>query len=322
MRLKLLALCSLALGCSTALYQGPQRPASEVAIVRGTLGAHIVSIDGAEVDGGSFERYEVLPGRHALRFEGRAANIIGPDPICLTAKPGHRYIAETFSAGGGSWGFEIRDETVNKGVPVGICPRQASPEPDPATAVLLRPHLPRMGLFFGVGYEGGGDNLVKASMSNGEDREINAGAGGVFPLGGTITPLWIGDVLGLGVGASAAIKVQSIKASNGSAMLLRYPLSLWLQSYIALSPAWFVSLAGGTNKDLSPSLSGEGVASDLKADFGSSWGWFVDSGILWLDTWHFGGLFSLRYTNERYHIAGHSLDASSFGFRMTFNLNR
>jgi hypothetical protein len=290
--------------------------------VRGGTDATIATVDKAVVNLGGYKDFELLPGRHVLHFEGLAGRLAGFEGLCLNVKPGHRYVID-MERGLENAVLVVTDETTGKLVSTKACSNQPEPEPGSGDFSAVPPPPPRllMGLSLGIGYEGGGNNLVKAAMSNGENKDIDAGDGVVFPLGFTITPLWLGDIVGLGVGASAAIKAQSIEASNGKVSLLRYPLSFWLQSYLALSPKWFLSLSGGTNKDLAPSLSGEGVASRINADFNSSWGWFGDFGVLYLQTWHFGCGVSLHYTKLRYRIAGETLDASSFGLRMTFNMN-
>lgn len=86
--------------------------------------------------------------------------------------------------------------------------------------------------------------------------------------------------------------------------------------------AWYLSLAAGISKDIAPSLSGDGSAAGLQADFGSPLGWFVDFGALWYQNWQTALGASIRYTHARYTYAGESFDASSVGFAMNFSFGR
>lgn len=62
--LGLLALLELAAACApTPMYPGPERPASEVALLRGSSNASIHAIDGVHVAGVS---WALLPGEHEV----------------------------------------------------------------------------------------------------------------------------------------------------------------------------------------------------------------------------------------------------------------
>jgi hypothetical protein len=172
-----------------------------------------------------------------------------------------------------------------------------------------------------LGGDIGGDNLVSASMSNGDDQSLDAGSGMYATIGASLTPLWLGDVVGFGVGSRIGIKYDSIDAKNGSVHLTRYPFSLWIHTYLRISERWYLNVAGGGHKELSPGLSGDGVAADVQADFQSPWGWMGEGGFVFAETWHTAVGFSLRYTKISYTIAGHALDASNIGFGLTLYLN-
>lgn len=66
---QLLAALVLGAGCATPtrLYEGPARPASEVVVLEvDPTGMQLQSIDDQSVSG---YRFELLPGRHTVRFE-------------------------------------------------------------------------------------------------------------------------------------------------------------------------------------------------------------------------------------------------------------
>ena len=84
---------------------------------------------------------------------------------------------------------------------------------------------------------------------------------------------------------------------------------------------WFLSLAGGAHKELSPGLSGNGVASGVQADSQSPWGWLVDGGVLFAETWHTAIGLSVRYTGIHYSHQGKDIDASNVGAALTIHFN-
>ena len=85
-------------------------------------------------------------------------------------------------------------------------------------------------------------------------------AGGVYlAIDATVTPLWIGNTVGLGLGGDIGWKYDSLSASNGSVDMSRFPLDLWAQTLIALSDSWYVHLLAGPHKESGVNLSGSGV---------------------------------------------------------------
>jgi hypothetical protein len=69
-----------------------------------------------------------------------------------------------------------------------------------------------VGLGFGLAV--GGDPLVAAEYSNGEERRITAAGGAEFAVTFAMTPLWAG-VLGFGVSGELGWKLQLVSATNG-----------------------------------------------------------------------------------------------------------
>lgn len=172
----------------------------------------------------------------------------------------------------------------------------------------------------GLGLAGGGDDLIEATYTNGNTDTLSAGSGVSFTLGASLTPLWIADAIGFGLGGSFGYKVDSIDASNGSIELSRVPIDVWMQSLVRVSPRWFISLAWGPHKDLDIGLSGSGLASDLRATFDCSWGWMAEIGVLNWSSQYVGGGVAFRYTKVQYLYDGVGLNAESFGLELSLHL--
>ncbi len=174
-------------------------------------------------------------------------------------------------------------------------------------------------LGFRVGFAFGGDNLIRARMSNGEERTIDAGKGGVLALGAMVTPLWASENIGFGGGVEAGWKGVEISAKNGSISLSRFPLITTLHMLLAASERWSVRLAGGLTKDLGVSLSGDGDVSG-HAEFDSSWGGTGEITVYYRQTQSFAIDFGLRYTSLTYSFEDSKVDASSVGFMCGLHL--
>ena len=187
-------------------------------------------------------------------------------------------------------------------------------------AVLPQAPRPGTGFHLAMGFAGGGDNLVTAQFTNGDSSTLSAGGGVYLAIGATVTPLWIGNRVGLGLGGDIGWKYDSINASNASVAMSRYPLDLWAQTLIALSDTWYAHLLAGPHKESGVNLSGSGVVSG-GADFDSPWGWMAQGGLYATSSWHMAFGFGLRYTGVHYTFAGHTLDASNFGLDVTIHAN-
>jgi hypothetical protein len=199
-------------------------------------------------------------------------------------------------------------------------PPLASLMTDGQGAVLPQAPRPGTGFHLAMGLAGGGDNLVTAQFSNGDSSTLSAGGGVYLAIGATVTPLWIGNTVGLGLGGDIGWKYDSISASNGSVDMSRFPLDLWAQALIALSDSWYVHLLAGPHKESGVNLSGSGVVSG-GADFGSPWGWIAQGGLYTTTSWHMAFAFGLRYTGVHYTFAGQTINASNIGLDLTFHVN-
>ena len=381
--------------CTTAMYAGVRRPSAEIAVISSGGGTTLASIDGTPVDGGSTASYEVLPGEHLVRMQGRASQFMGFYTriytsrlltLCFAANPGHRYEVTCQRRDG--WYAEIIDSDTFQPVATG-CPKMlaqlqqrreahrasrsaaseqgpadrpdpfepspasasqstsgpdapaaqavpAAPAPPPRAPTLatplaslmtdgqgaVLPQAPRPGTGFhlALGLAGGGDNLVTAQFSNGDSGTLTAGGGVYLAMGATLTPLWIGNAVGLGLGGDIGWKYDSLSASNGSVDISRFPLDLWVQTLIALSDSWYLHVLAGPHKESGVNLSGSGVVTG-GADFNSPWGWMAQAGFYTTTSWHVACAFGLRYTDVHYTFAGQTIDASNIGLDLTLHAN-
>jgi len=328
----LLVLCCLSsLACTTILYNGPTRDPAQVATISSGTHATVARIDGIAVNGGGTGNYVVLPGPHTVQVVGQKTDVgLFSNTVhqsrrmgsCFVASPGHTYDVRA-SLSDGYWTSDVYDVDTENSVDEGEClpSRRDGAGANPSDAVLARPPHPGTGFSVALGGDLGGDNLVSASMSNGDNQSIDAGSGVYGTIGASLTPLWLGDVVGFGAGSRIGIKYDSIDAKNGSVLLTRYPFSLWIHSYLRISERWYFNIAGGAHKELSPGLSGDGVAAGVQANFQSPWGWMGELGLVFAETWHTAMGLSLRYTKMGYIIAGQTFDASNIGFGLTFYWN-
>ncbi len=317
--------------CTTALYNGPSRSSSQVASIGTQGGAEILAIDGTDVNGGAFGRYEVLPGRHLITMVGKRSRMgflttttftSRPQELCLDAAREHDYDVRA-GIDGGVWAMEVIDESSQGDVEgCGDAPPHPSyaDVPQASAAVLLHDPKPGNGLSFLMSGDFGGENLVRATMSNGDTQTLSGGTGILFGLGAAYTPLWIGDTMGLGAEARIGIKYDSITASNASISKLSYPFSAGIHDYLRMSRRWYLTVAGGTHKELGAGLSGSGdIAGDVS--FESPWGWYGEGGFLFAETWHTGIAFTVRYTNMKLTYAGQDIGASNVGIALAVQIN-
>ncbi len=162
---------------------------------------------------------------------------------------------------------------------------------------------PKWGFVFEVGVGGGGDDLVKVSLSDGSSQTLSAGDGIALSLGLMYTPLWIDHTVGLGLSATAGYKGWSVGGSNGDISIGRFPLVLAVHVLPRLTPRWFLFGRGGLDKEVDASLSGSGIASGTNLDLTAQLGWFAEAGIYSIiDTTQQRGAWSLtfRYTRLTY----------------------
>jgi hypothetical protein len=187
-------------------------------------------------------------------------------------------------------------------------------------AILPQSKRPGSGFHLALGLAGGGDNLASRQFAAGDSSSLKAGDGVYLTLGGTVTPLWLGDTVGLGFGGGIGWKYYTFEAGNGSLNLSRFPIDLWVQTLLPVSGRWYLLLQTGPHKDAGVKLSGSGVASG-EATFYGRWGWMAQAGFYLATSWHSAFAFGLRYTDVHYTLAGETIDASNLALDLTFHLN-
>jgi hypothetical protein len=272
--------------------------------------------------------------------------------VCLLAAAGHDYIAEP-RVGRNTWAPLVLDVSAHGPAPVdctrerllaptadaapaapaqapgaddGASPAAAPLAPadgSPEAAVMklwagdaMQPPSPRpfVELTLGTAASFGGDNILTATLSTGEQRTLSAGQGVSGSLGAMVTPMWFADDrFGLGVGGEIGIKYAAVSASNGNVSFKRYPAIATVNAFARTGERWFLLASGGVEKDLGVNLSGDGVASNVQADLTSRAGWLGRLGAYYRFSDGLATTFGLGYTKLTYDAAGGAVGANSFG---------
>jgi hypothetical protein len=330
--------------CATTLYEGPQRPVANAATIesKDTL---IDEVDGKNVQGIRGEKtvYVLPPGPHVL---GVSVRLITPGlfvqrittsryiRVCLVAAAGHRYVT-TARIGGRQWQPEILDRVEGE-LPTSCDRARLFPDATaaPAAAEGAAPEVirlwseqrierararPFLDLTLNLGAAFGGSDLLTAQFSGGDSETLSAGQGLGIGLGAMLTPLWLADRIGLGLGGEIDVKYESVSASNADVSFTRYPAIGTLHALVRVSENWFLLAAGGVEKDLGVNLSGSGDAANIQATLTSRTGGVGRLGLYyrWKDLW--ATTFGLGYTKLTYDAPGGSVSANSFSFWMNLH---
>ena len=178
------------------------------------------------------------------------------------------------------------------------------------------PAVPRGSVEFRLGYAFGGDTLARAVLSNGEDRTLDAGKGVVVAVEGAVTPLWVGDVVGLGARAQVGFRYGSISASNGTISLIRWPLLLGVHTLLRFTDVAYVRIGANIETHAGVSLSASGDGGSGSVDLDSSLGVGGELSLFFRWGAHACYNFAIQYTNIRYSASGVSVDASNGAFTL------
>jgi len=169
--------------CTTSLYAGARRPFSDVGSVSASSTVELISLDRVEVQGGTFGRYELLPGPHLATFRGRRSSGFlffeeteksREFTSCFLVEPGHRYqLMATLESN--AWETWVRDRASDQDAlgcediaSLARTNRLGSAsllDRDTSRAVLSRTPRPGNGPEFFLGYDYGGKTLVTATMA-------------------------------------------------------------------------------------------------------------------------------------------------------------
>ena len=199
------------------------------------------------------------------------------------------------------------------------------------------PRNPVWGLMLVFGFGGGGADLVKVSLSDGTTQTLSAGDGVDASLGLMLTPVWVGDALGIGVSGTLGYKGWSVGGSNGDISIGRFPFTAGVHLLPRVAHNWLLLARGGIDKEADVSVSCSGVISCTNPDATANLGWFGEAGfyytfdILKLDPdlpkpeQHGAYSLTFRYTKLTYTASsaagGGTADASSFMIYNTFYYN-
>ena len=132
--------------CTTSLYRGPARPASEVALLtsQDTMIEKIDTLMVRDLDSGSYARFEVLPGPHRVgislhrvmpSFFMHTLRISPAVVVCVQLKAGHAYRTQAVIQGQG-WAPEVVDLNTARAID------PSCPERKAAIAMALRTPAP------------------------------------------------------------------------------------------------------------------------------------------------------------------------------------
>ncbi|HEY7371587.1 MAG TPA: hypothetical protein VIF57_05360 [Polyangia bacterium] len=184
-------------------------------------------------------------------------------------------------------------------------------------------YVPRstLDLHMDLGYAGGGRDLVTATFANGEESTLSSGDGLILALGADFTPIWIGDVLGLGAGATFGLKYAEVGASNGRVSLLRFPLAATMNVFVGVSRRWLLLFRAGVVEDTNARLTGNGVANLPDIPLSSSLGFIGEAGVAFARGDHLGMSLTMRITAIDYSYGGETIPAANIGVVMSLYYN-
>jgi hypothetical protein len=173
-----------------------------------------------------------------------------------------------------------------------------------------------IGFHLGIGGGWGGDELLKASFTDGSTQTLSAGSGLFLSTAATYTPLWIGRRVGFGLGTELNLMVSGVDAQNGSINFYRFGGLLGAHVLLHVSNGWFLFAGGGMQSVFAAKMSGSALGSDIQADLGGARGGVGEIGVDWLletptqskTVW--GGRFTVRYASLSYTVEDVSVDGS------------
>jgi hypothetical protein len=197
-------------------------------------------------------------------------------------------------------------------------PAQGTGSSDDFDAAGVRPGN---GLIFRLGFAFGGETLISATLSNGEERSLDAGKGVALSIAGMVTPLWVGDSVGFGGSAEIGLFYGGIDASNGSAYMNRFPLVLHLHLLAPFAGRAYFRLAGGVDIHLGTTVGGEGVLDGFEADFDTSVGGSGEAGFYYRYTPNVAAGVAVRVTVISYSLGGQSLSGTNGGLAGALHFN-
>jgi len=172
-------------------------------------------------------------------------------------------------------------------------PEELPPPPPPPEP------LGMFGLTLTFGFTFGGDEIVPATTSEGDDVGIEAGNGASIGIGVVLMPLRTDTGHSLGVAVDQSAKFAQISGRNGSISLTRFPLVASLRYDYAFTDTWHLALGGGVVYEYGISITGDGDYEDLDVDLENAVGWMGEAGVAYRER-GFVIDVTLRFTGLRY----------------------
>lgn len=155
---------------------------------------------------------------------------------------------------------------------------------------------------------------IVATNAAGDGSVHRTGYGLSLSLAALWTPLWFGDALGIGIGASIGSKFED-SYGDGQPTLWSFPVTAETHAFVRLDKRHVLFLRAGVEKDLDVTISGGGFDGGLRSDVGG----FGEASLLFVslpEAPHTGMAFGLRYTALTYiSEVGGPVDAGSVGLR-------
>lgn len=163
-----------------------------------------------------------------------------------------------------------------------------------------------------IGFQVGGDTLLKLTYTDGSTQDIDAGSAVLLAAGGLLD---VGDEThALQIQATIGYNYTGAEASNGSVTWQRWPVELL--TFYEYRPA-HLRIGGGLQYQFGVSLGASGTRGSASVDFDNALGKVVQAE--WLMTYL--SVYA-RYTLIHYSLNGSSehLSGNAFGFGLSFLL--
>ena len=283
--------------------------------------------------------------------------VVSPESlvVCFDAQAGHAYVTRSVPSGTQGWVAIVHDRNTHGPVPADCASPDGdtaagagspivigsngqvetpaapvAPMPGPGTSATIMEtradadsgeRRPGTGLYLRSGFAFGGDTLVTAQLSNGDERSLDAGGGASLSIGARVTPLWIRKRVGFGGGLEVGWKLDRIRASNGGASIDRFPAVASAHMLMRVARRSFLRAGAGFEKHLGVNLEADGVFGMVDVNLRSTLGQVVELGHYRLHSRHVATEVLFRYTHVRYTFVGGSVDGSNGSLSVAVHYN-